>query len=412
MNKKNLVRLCIVLVAIFVVYVNTQKSKASFSVVDCTNVTDLTTLGGGVTPIPQAECEALEDLYTSTNGSSWTNHTNWDTATDVGTWRGVTRTGAHVTKISLIHNNLVGSIPASIADLTYLEDFRLSSNSLSGSIPDISALTNLLYLYLDDNQLTGSVPSLYSNTALQYLELSENQLTGSIPSLSNNTALYLLDLSRNQLTGSLPSLVNNTALFDFNVETNKLSGTIPSLSANTSLAAFNVSYNNFSGEIPDISGSSITFCSFKENSLYTSSNSVDLDIDTRCSENWSSTQTIAPTGLTVTRNGNNVVITWNPIEYTSIGSYNIYSSDVTGGPYTNLEATIARNAGSTVTITAPNTNKYYIIQAYTPAHPSGLSDSSQQTNLSVNSSEVAFIARTSGGGGGMLAEIANKINND
>ena len=30
-----------------------------------------------VTEIPQLECEALVELYDSTNGTSWTNNTNW-----------------------------------------------------------------------------------------------------------------------------------------------------------------------------------------------------------------------------------------------------------------------------------------------------------------------------------------------
>jgi hypothetical protein len=33
--------------------------------------------------VPVAECEALLDLYDSTNGPAWTNNTNWDADTDV-----------------------------------------------------------------------------------------------------------------------------------------------------------------------------------------------------------------------------------------------------------------------------------------------------------------------------------------
>jgi hypothetical protein len=32
-----------------------------------------------VTEIPQSECEALVALYTSTNGTEWTNNTGWNT---------------------------------------------------------------------------------------------------------------------------------------------------------------------------------------------------------------------------------------------------------------------------------------------------------------------------------------------
>ena len=50
-----------------------------------------------VTEIPISECQALEALYNSTNGSGWTNKTNWLNTLTPSNWDGVTEIGrAHV----------------------------------------------------------------------------------------------------------------------------------------------------------------------------------------------------------------------------------------------------------------------------------------------------------------------------
>ena len=105
---------------------------------------------------------ALVDLYNSTNGPDWTNHTNWLTSAPLSTWFGVFLDGTYVNSITLQHNNLVGTLPASLGNLTDLPIlFDFSDNQLSGSIP--SSYVNL----------SGSSPS--------FLLLARNQLSGSIP---------------------------------------------------------------------------------------------------------------------------------------------------------------------------------------------------------------------------------------
>ena len=87
---------------------------------------------------------------------------------------------------------------------------NLSSNQLTGSIPpEIGNLTNLKILYLNDNQLTGPIPSEIGNlTNLIHLDLSHNQLNGSIPhSMGNLTNLTRLWINDNQLTGEIPEVI-------------------------------------------------------------------------------------------------------------------------------------------------------------------------------------------------------------
>ena len=87
--------------------------------------------------IPQAQCDALLDLYTSTNGASWTDNTNWLADDDIcSTWYGITCAGGNVTGISLGSNNLVGGLPSSLSDLTALTVLEEDNNLLlTGQIP-------------------------------------------------------------------------------------------------------------------------------------------------------------------------------------------------------------------------------------------------------------------------------------
>lgn len=214
--------------------------KTTQAAVDCTAT--------GVTGVPQIECEALMALYNSANGLSWTNKANWDTATAVSTWYGITVASGHVTSVQLISNNLSGTLPTEIGNLTSLTTLIIYGHTgVTGQIPSsIGNLVNLVQLNLFANRLSGPIPSGLSNlTKLTQVYLNGNKfLTGSIPPLANLTVIANLWLHDNQLTGSIPSGLSNT-LRSFNVSLNNLSGPIPSNVASIPLTAFNISNNNF-----------------------------------------------------------------------------------------------------------------------------------------------------------------------
>ncbi len=87
--------------------------------------------------IPASERAVLTNLYSSTNGASWTSHTNWNGGVGTEcTWYGVTcdATQNHVTRIDLPGNNLVGSLPL-LSGLTALQVFRVPTNQLTGPVP-------------------------------------------------------------------------------------------------------------------------------------------------------------------------------------------------------------------------------------------------------------------------------------
>ena len=206
--------------------------------------------------IPASERAVLQALYTSTNGAGWTTNTNWNGVPGTEcTWFGVTCVGdANVTQINLIGNNLIGTLPPTLNQLTALEQIYLDDNQLSGTIPSFTGLTGLRVFAAPNNQLSGSIPSLVGLNLLQDVYLYNNQLTGSIPALIGSTLLGEFYVQDNQLSGSIPSLTGLTALREFSVAGNLLTGALPSLSGLTALNTFEASSNDLTGPIPSFDG--------------------------------------------------------------------------------------------------------------------------------------------------------------
>ena len=162
---------------------------------------------------------ALVALYNATGGPNWTNDTNWLSGRPIGEWSGVTTVNGRVTELHLWSNQLTGTIPPELGNLSNLEGLAIQDNRLTGEIPaELGNLSNLQYLELWDNQLTGEIPAELGNLSnLTNLDLPGNQLTGTIPpelgSLSNLESLYIQD---NRLTGEIPqSFTGLTALERF-----------------------------------------------------------------------------------------------------------------------------------------------------------------------------------------------------
>lgn len=193
-----------------------------------------------VTEIPQTECETLIQLYNQAGGFYWYNNSRWLSDTTPCLWFGLTCENGRVVSLDLANNNLTGSIPAEIGNLTALRYLGLNVNNLSGEIPTtIGNLTNLDYLYLSVNQLSGPIPAEIGNiTTLRAIWLADNQLTGPIPaSLGNLPLLFQLLLTDNNLSGPLPAeLGNATNLFELWFNNNpELSGPMPTSFVNLPL---------------------------------------------------------------------------------------------------------------------------------------------------------------------------------
>lgn len=166
--------------------------------------------------IPQSEREALISLYNATNGDDWTNSDGWTGAPGTEcNWYGVTCRGDAVHYLLLDKNNLVGTLPKEIGNLTQLVSVRLYNNSLSGTIPEeIGNLTQLTSLSLTGNSLSGTIPNTLGNLLnLEVLSLADNFFSGSIPNwLGNLLQLETLILNNNSFTGVIPSSLGNLSL--------------------------------------------------------------------------------------------------------------------------------------------------------------------------------------------------------
>ncbi|MCP4901114.1 MAG: hypothetical protein GY906_29440, partial [bacterium] len=291
--------------------------------------------------IPQAERDALIALYNSTDGANWQYNLNWRNVDDTDfndpgtecTWYGVDCDAGNltVTEINLNSNDLSGSIPPELGNLTNIWGLRLDDNQLNGSIPpSLGSLSDLYILKLNDNQLSGNIPlELGDLSTLDYLNLESNQLSGSIPhELGNLSSLQYLWLSSNQLNGSISSELGNLT--------------------------------NLSSYYTDIG----------YNALWTDDPGLQAFLDLK-DPDWNETQTVAPQSVaTGVADSTSIEVSWSPIVYTGdTGGYRVLVSESSGGPYTLFDATVDKAvSGMTVTGLDPGTLYYFVVQAFTEAH--------------------------------------------
>ena len=199
------------------------------------------------------ERAALVALFEATDGNNWTHNDNWLTDAPVATWYGVfTDNNGHVSRLHLESNGLGGSIP-DLSALTNLLGLNLNRNQLTGPIPYLGALTKMTKLQLAFNQLSGPIPDLSGLTSLRLLEFEKNQLSGPIPDLSSLTKLLTLILAENRLSGPFPDLSTLTRLDAIALADNQLSGPILNLNHLTNLTYLILRGNKFSGPVPDLS---------------------------------------------------------------------------------------------------------------------------------------------------------------
>ncbi|WVZ54132.1 hypothetical protein U9M48_004984 [Paspalum notatum var. saurae] len=186
---------------------------------------------------------------------------------------------------SVILTSQPQSIPHDIVYLSSLHFLDVSSNNLSGLIPQhLENLTGMTTRTPDNRRDTHGVRTIIygpygqdfivgdqfdelllvmtKGQQLKYgkgldhfvsIDLSDNSLSGEIPSnITSLDALINLNLSSNNLWGKIPVKIGAImALQSLDVSENKLSGEIPSSLSNlTSLSYMNLSYNNLSGRIP------------------------------------------------------------------------------------------------------------------------------------------------------------------
>jgi hypothetical protein len=157
--------------------------------------------------------------------------------------------------IYLYDNELVGTIPEELFQLSELEYLILHDNSLTGTLSSsIGQLTRLDILDLNTNRMVGSLPTELGRLSLDLLLLGSNTFSGTAPTeLFRNFWLRGLSLNDNVLWGTIPSEIGllNWPIY-VGLSSNQLSGTLPPSFSNLKyLRILDISSNELTSTIPE-----------------------------------------------------------------------------------------------------------------------------------------------------------------
>jgi len=202
------------------------------------------------TGVPLFESRIMWEFYESLGGASWTQgaNTSWAEGTDPCNWAGTKDakkwasldcSAGRVIKISFINANLRGALPASLGEISQLQELDLfngvSTRTLGGTLPEsLGNLSNLHKVSLSSCNFTGTIPQRFGSlTSLVALWLDDNKLTGTLPDFPAISGgfynLHSLHADKNQLTGTIPVTIGNLGnLAELHLQENLLSGPLPS----------------------------------------------------------------------------------------------------------------------------------------------------------------------------------------
>ncbi|KAK9927781.1 hypothetical protein M0R45_024947 [Rubus argutus] len=179
----------------------------------------------------------LERLYLSGNqfGGSWPDLTGF----------------SKLRWLHLSYNQLNGSVPESLGQLSSLKDLDLSNNSLNGVITEAHFLnlSHLQYLSVSGNHFSINLSSNWNPPfQLAELDLSSCKVGPDFPKwIQRQRNLISLDLSMNQIQGKVPNL--SASLTNVDLSFNQFSGALPSFSP---LSSVDLSFNQFSGPLSSV----------------------------------------------------------------------------------------------------------------------------------------------------------------
>ncbi|XP_023749486.2 receptor-like protein EIX2 isoform X2 [Lactuca sativa] len=168
----------------------------------------------------------------------------------------IIQTLKNLTFLDLSNTGISDTIPLEFWDSwpSQLEYLNLSSNNISGKVPDLLSKFDKDYSAIDLSSNSFHGPILNVPSTLSILNLSRNKFSGGIAFICQivDGFLEFLDLSHNSLTGQLPDcLWHFKYLRVLNLGHNNLFGRLPpSIGSLIQLQVLYVYDNNFSGELP------------------------------------------------------------------------------------------------------------------------------------------------------------------
>ena len=214
---------------------------------------------------PEQEKAVLMELFNQTKGHNWENNTFWgNDSVSHCLWYGITcdnTSHSYVISISLVENNLRGSLPGTLWKLRNLQGLCVYGNSrLTGKLDTILSanMTALLRLDLAFNKISSTIPSailvrMESLVKIQLCCQMGRGLSGEIPrDIGNLTDLQVLSLGQNNVSGSIPKSIGRLKkLWFLDLETATLSGGFENLFKLSSLRYLHVSLAGLQGSLPD-----------------------------------------------------------------------------------------------------------------------------------------------------------------
>ncbi len=138
----------------------------------------------------------------------------------------------NIEQIYAQNNQIYGRLPKSITNLRHLEQFDMSSNALTGNLPESINGPNLRYFNMSYNTLSGLMPDFSESLlTLQELDFSNQKIgfTGTIPeNLRRFQSFKVLNLAGNKLEGTIPPFIGNMAALEvLDLSNNLLQSSIP-----------------------------------------------------------------------------------------------------------------------------------------------------------------------------------------
>ncbi|KAF2290500.1 hypothetical protein GH714_014143 [Hevea brasiliensis] len=206
-----------------------------------------------------------------------------------------------VTRIQIGRQNLRGTLPSNLQNLTQLERLELQWNNISGLLPSLNGLSSLQVIMLSGNQFT-SIPSdfftglsslkaveidnnpfsswvipesIKNSSTLQNFSANSANISGSIPNFFGPDAfpgLTILHLAFNELEGELPASFAGSQILSLwlngQKSEGKLTGRIDVIQNMTLLKDVWLHSNGFTGPLPDFSGlKDLQLLSIRDNSF-------------------------------------------------------------------------------------------------------------------------------------------------
>ncbi|CAO2146973.1 unnamed protein product [Urochloa humidicola] len=159
--------------------------------------------------------------------------------------------------LDISQNNITGPFPVTIGHLTSLHTLDLGGNHLTGDVPvEISLLTNLTNFDLSHNDLDGVVREEHFDSLkkLNYIDLSSNSLTVNISTEWRPPfRLWYADFSTCQMGPAFPAWLKwMVDIKELHIARTGISGRIPHwfCSAFSKAIFLNISMNQLSGGVP------------------------------------------------------------------------------------------------------------------------------------------------------------------